>query len=315
MTSPPLTSTLGRLKAELRVRAETYHLRGLNGVRSHLKLALVERDHAAPVMAETLELSIPTPAGGLPARLYRPHAAADNGPALLFFHGGGFVLCDLETHDALCRRLAAAAGMCVVSAHYRLAPESPFPGQVEDAEAAARWLGLQASSLAIDPARIAYGGDSAGAYLAVAVAAKLNGEQPGFCAGQVLIYPLLQLDDEAWASSVLADTRAVGRLAVRYIRAQLGDGALTAPTLLAADHRTPPTLIATGGLLDPCRRHALDYHELLQAAGARVVLKEYPALTHGLANLTHVAPGASSAVHDIGVRMADLMRLQPEGAR
>jgi acetyl esterase len=103
------------------------HLQSLAGARAALKLALAHRDRNAPAMAEVRELQVPAPAGPLPARLYRPAAAVEPGPVLLFWHGGGFVICDLETHDAFCRRLAAASGLRVISAGYRLAPEAAFP--------------------------------------------------------------------------------------------------------------------------------------------------------------------------------------------
>ena len=129
----------------------------------------------------------------------------------MFFHGGGFVICDIDSHDAPCRRLAGAAGMRVISVDYRLAPEAVFPAQLEDAEAAVRWAIAEAPSLQIDPSRLLVGGDSAGGYISVWVASKLNAERAGTVAGQVLIYPLLELHDDAWAASLSTHSRIVGR--------------------------------------------------------------------------------------------------------
>lgn len=177
------------------------HLQNLRGFRQALSSAHLRLDRAAPVM-ETRDLTIPTPSGPLAARLYRPHAATTAGPAVAFFHGGGFVICDLETHDSLCRWLAHASGLRVLSVDYRLAPEAAFPAQLDDGEAATRWASLNADLLGLDPDRLLLGGDSAGAYIAVEVAAKLNAERPRAIAGLVLLYPLLELGDEAWASSI-----------------------------------------------------------------------------------------------------------------
>ena len=198
-----------------------------------MRLALAGRDRTAPSMAETIELAFDAPAGMLAARCYRPAGAVAGGPGLVFFHGGGFVISDLASHDALCRRLAHAARIAVIAAAYRLALEAPFPAQVDDGLAAARWALDRAPSLGVDPARLSLGGDSAGAYIAVAVTRRLNAERRDAIAGQVLIYPLLQLEEELWASAVLADARVLGRLAVRYIRAQLKAVAMPAPSLPA----------------------------------------------------------------------------------
>ncbi len=285
--------------------ADALHLRGLRSVRSAMAGPRTRFDRGAPAM-ETRKLAIPTAAGPLKARFYRPALAGAVGAGRVFFHGGGFVICDVETHDALCRRLADAAGMRIVSVDYRLAPEAPFPAQIEDAEAAVRWALAQASSLAIDPARLLVGGDSAGGYLAMAMATKLNAERPGAIAGQVLIYPLLALDDEAWAASLSTHSRMLGRVTLSYIRHQLH--LETVPASLAEGDLAPlpPTLIAVGGQLDPCRPEGLRLAARLREANMPVRLLEYPRLPHGFASLTHLSAASRRAVAEIGQRAAEL---------
>ena len=120
-------------------------------------------------IAATEALTIPGPGGDIPARLYRG-AEQPSAPALLFLHGGGWVLGNLDSHDGICRRIAARTGACVLAIDYRLAPEHPFPAAVDDSSAALRYLADNADRLGIDPARIAVGGDSAGANLAAVLA-------------------------------------------------------------------------------------------------------------------------------------------------
>jgi acetyl esterase len=295
----------------LRTTAKALQVQGLRGVRDALSTALIALDHDAPAM-ETRELDIPIAGGSLPARLYRPAAAEPRGPALVYFHGGGFVVCSLATHDALCRRLARASGMPVISVGYRLAPESPFPGQLDDGEAAVRCVAQQADELQIDPARLLVGGDSAGGYIAVAVAAKLNAERADSIAGQVLFYPLLQLDDATWASSVFADSRIVGRVVVRYIRQQLAAGDLAIPSLTEMElTHLPPTLLAVGGPLDPTRPDGVRFTARLRAAGKPVTLLEYAALPHAFASLTHISPIARRAVEAMGEAAAAMVAAAP----
>ena len=150
-------------------------------------------------------------------------------------------------------------------------------------------------------------GDSAGGYVAVAIAAKLNAERPGAVAGQPLLYPLLELGDEAWASSIFAHARIIGRVAVRYIRSQLGPHADDAATLLDLDPALmPPTVIATGGHLDPCRPDARRLAERLREAGRPTTQLDYPRLPHGFGSITHVSAASRRAMTEIGAATRDL---------
>ena len=274
------------------------HLAGLNRIRNTTAMVLARRDKGAPVMRETRNLAI-LDAQASSARLFTPVGALPVGPALIFFHGGGFVLGGLESHEALCRRLADVSGLRVILATYRLAPEHVFPAQIEDAEVTVRWVLAHAADLGIDPAHLALGGDSAGGYLAIAVTRMLNQQTPGAIKAQVLFYPLMHLEDAAWADSVFKDFRVLGRAAIRYINAQFA-GAPPPSLLGSADALTPPTIITVGGQMDPVRPDVLTYAEELRAAGIAVTLFEHPLLPHGFGNLTHVAAEARTALAEVG---------------
>lgn len=291
----------------LRERATLEQRRALERMRQAARFVMSRRDRSLPLLARISNLTLPGPAGPLPARLYVPRAATANGPTLVFFHGGGFVVCDIETHDAFCVRLADEAGVKVISCDYRLAPEAPFPAQLDDALAACRWILDQAGELEINPDALALGGDSAGGYLALAATRRLNAERPGAVKALLLVYPLLHLDDEIWANSLLEDSRVVGRLAVGFIRAQLAT--TEAPSLLNdIDPATPPTLLVAGGALDPCRPDAIALGEKLAGAGVAVETRWFEDQMHGFINLTHLNAAIREAVAEIGQRTGRLLR-------
>jgi acetyl esterase len=296
----PLTSVFAE-------RVAGAHRFGLERVRRAVRFAVAHRDRKLPRLAQIRNLDYSAASGKRAARLYVPLHAPAVGPAILFFHGGGFVISDIETHDALCQRLADAAGVRVVSAAYGLAPEHPFPSQIDDARAAFAWLLDQAAELGVDVDRIAVAGDSAGAYLAATVANEANIRRPGAVKAQGLFYPLVHLDDEIWAQALLRDARLIGRLAVAYINAQLAEA--RAPSLLAAvGSATPPTFLVSGAGLDPVRSDAIAYTEALEAAGVPVELRAYPGQAHGFVNFTHVLPVAVEAVAALGARLGKALR-------
>lgn len=290
----------------LRDRAALEQRRALERMRQAARFVMSRRDRSLPLLARISNFTLPGPAGPLPARLYVPGAATADGPTLVFFHGGGFVICDIETHDAFCVRLADEAGIKVISCDYRLAPEAPFPAQLDDALAACRWILDHAKALEINPDALALGGDSAGGYLAMAATRRLNAEKPRTVKAQLLVYPLLHLDDEVWADSLLEDSRLVGRLAVSFIRAQLATA--DAPSLLDdIDPATPPTLLVAGGALDPCRPDAVTLGRKLADAGVTVETRWFEEQMHGFINLTHVNAAIREAVAEIGQRAGPLL--------
>ena len=146
-------------------------------------------DGPPPEFVRTRDLTCPGPDGEVPLRLFEPGDAGSPAPLLLYLHGGGWVQGDLDTHRGVCGKLAAWAGCKVLAVHYRLAPEHKFPAGLEDCHAAWRWLAANAEGLGADPARLAIGGDSAGANLTAAVCQIVAGEDGPVPAAQLLIYP------------------------------------------------------------------------------------------------------------------------------
>lgn len=290
---------------ELAARASEANIWSLKRVREAMRVALMRRDRNLPHLAELRNLEVKGATGPLDARLYVPKGAPPKGPVLLFFHGGGFVTCDLDTHDALCARLADASGVRVLSCLYRLAPEHAWPAQLEDAKAAARWVAANGRKLGARRGKLLIGGDSAGGYLALATAAAM----PKAFIGQVLIYPLMHLEDDVWSRTMGATSRFIGRIAVRYIETQLAAGGARAPSLLADGAVAPlPTVIARGGHLDPCGPDGGALAERLRALGAKVEDRVYPGLLHGFANLTHASAASRNAVEEIGRLAGELAR-------
>ncbi|MBK9134724.1 MAG: alpha/beta hydrolase [Betaproteobacteria bacterium] len=260
-----------------------------------------------PALAEVRDLSMPGPGGGaLPLRFYRPAAtsAGHTPPLLVYFHGGGWTIGDLDTHDVLCRQLALAGGCAVLSVDYRLAPEHRFPAAVDDCIAATRWASAQAATLGIDASRIAVGGDSAGGNLA-AVVAIAERDVPGGTgvpiAAQLLIYP--GTDMRAVAPShqsngqgylLTADSIAYYRGHYTPEPAQWSDW--RASPLLASNHaRLPPALVLTAGF-DPLRDEGRQYADALSAAGNRVQYICFERQVHGFFTMSKVLDEADSAV-------------------
>ena len=249
-------------------------------------------------LARIEDLKIEGPGGPLRARYYEA-AGAGAAPLIVFFHGGGFVCCGIDTHDSICSWLAKASQGRVLSVDYRLAPETPFPGQLQDARAACAWAFQNAHRFGAAPNRIALAGDSAGAYLAATMALEINRAIPGAAALQILLYPLIHVHDTMWADEELRNFRFLGRVACIYIAKSLGAEAL--PSLLDIDlSAAPPTIIAGGGPMDPVRADVRAFVAALRDAGVRVTKRKYPALMHGALNFTAYSRTATSALQEVG---------------
>ncbi len=254
-----------------------------------------------PTVAEVVELHTD---GGVPLRLYRP-LDAGNGcgvkPVLLYFHGGGWTIGDLDTHDVLCRQLCAAAGIVVVAVDYRLGPEHRFPAAVDDCLEATRWVQREAAALGVDATRLAVGGDSAGGNLAAVIALSLRDAGDAAPAFQLLIYPAT--DQRALAPS--HTTNAQGYLltaeSIEYYRGHYFASAAQwadwrGSPLLAADHtRLPPALVLTAGY-DPLRDEGLQYADALSAAGNQVQYICFERQVHGFITMGRVLDEAQTAV-------------------
>jgi acetyl esterase len=291
--------------AQLANAMSVSHRWALRRARAAFHVGLAGRDKSLPGLSERRILQLSGGDGPLEGRLYTPVGVSVGAPLLLYFHGGGFVVSDLDTHEALCIRLAAAGQMRVLSASYRLAPEHRFPAQLDDAIAVTRWV-LEVSGL-VAAEGLVLGGDSAGAYLAASAAARMQEERRGAITAQLLLYPLLQLDDAVWTSSLLRQTRLIGWAAVRYIKAQILSAGVAAPSLLDRSANLP-TVIATGGVLDPVRDDAIVLADQLRSAGVRVIWREYPRLIHGFGNLTHVSEAMRQAVAEVGALIGEMAR-------
>jgi acetyl esterase/lipase len=223
----------------------------------------------------------------VPLRLYRPIGSGGGpSPALLFFHGGGWVLGDIETVDNLCRRLANASGCVVVSVDYRVSPESKFPGPLEDCFEAARFISADAESLGIDPRRIAVGGDSAGGNLAAAVALEAKRRDDPSIAFQLLIYPIADFAFETTSYAENAEGYGLSREMMGWYWGQYlaspEDGNLPLASPLRAQDLSglPPALVITAGY-DVLRDEGQAYAARLAEAGVPTLLHHYPGMIHG----------------------------------
>ena len=252
------------------------------------------------------DLSIPGPAGQIPARHYRPMTAVP-APLLVFYHGGGWTIGDLDTHDALCRLTCRDADIHVLSIDYRLAPEHPAPAAVEDAYAAFRWAHDHATDFGAIGRKVAVGGDSAGGNLAAVVCQLARNENPMSPKPvlQWLIYPRTDLTAQTRSLSLFAEgflltKRDIDWFESNYLRGS--DMEPTDPRLspLLADSLAglPPALIAITGF-DPLRDEGDGYAEALRAAGTPVDLRSFRSLTHGFANLFPLGGGSALATTEL----------------
>lgn len=262
-----------------------------------------------PVVDDVRTLAVPRPDGGsVPLRLYRPAGLPAAAPVLVYFHGGGWTIGDLDTHDVLCRELALGAGCAVAAVDYRLGPEHRFPAAVDDALLATRWVQAQAKTLGVDPARLALGGDSAGGNLAAVVALALRDAEADAGAGdapaprlQLLVYPATDMRAGAPSHQANGDGYLLTRDSIAYFRghyiadeAQWSDW--RASPLLHADlSRLPPALVLTAGF-DPLRDEGRAYADALSAAGTPAQYVCFERQIHGFITMGRVVPEARTAV-------------------
>ena len=243
---------------------------------------------------------IPGPGGDVPVRIYRPHGHSETRTAVVFCHGGGFVLCDLESHDGFCRAMARHTESVVVSVDYRLAPEHPAPAAVQDVFATFCWVIGHASELGLDPARVLIAGDSAGGNLAAVTALQCREDGGATPVGQVLIYPVIDPTFDTSSYQAYASGYVNTRAAMQWYWEQyLGGSSLPSPAYLAAPGRAtsheglPPAVVVTAGL-DVLHSEGVAYADRLRAAKVRVVHRDYPGLFHGFVTIMPFAAGASA---------------------
>jgi len=264
-------------------------------------LAEAADDTSAPALTETY--TIDGPGGPLAVRLYHaPDAASGPAPALVYFHGGGWVAGGLATHDGVCRRLCVASGATVLAVDYRLAPEHPFPAAYNDALAATRWTFAHAIGLGLNPRRIAVGGDSVGAGLAAAVA---QGARELPIAAQLLICPILDVaamtpSREAFARGYFLSHDAFARDLADYAGADAPTDDLRLSPARADDLAgLAPALIHTAEY-DPFRDGGEAYRARLRTSGVPATAHRHAGMIHYFYALARAIPYAAQAAMEIG---------------
>lgn len=260
-----------------------------------------------PEMASVQNSTIPGPGGPIPVRTYTPKQLRKHdglAPALVFFHGGGWVIGDLDSHDVVCRTLARDGEMIVISVDYRLAPEHKFPAAVDDAIAATKWVSQNAKSLGIDANRISVGGDSAGGNLSaiVAIDARQNGPK---IQGQLLIYPATDFAMTHPSHSEPETSCLLTHTVIRWFRdhylTSLADGEnwKASPARVTDLKQLPPAYVLTAGA-DPLRDEGDEYAKRLESAGVPVTWKTYPGQFHGFITMGKLLTKANGALKEMG---------------
>ena len=250
--------------------------------RAAIRARFVPPAQPQPV-AEVRDQTIPGPAGDIPVRIYRPDGSSL--PILVYAHGGGFVFCDLDSHDGLCREIANRTPAVVVSVAYRLAPEHRWPAAADDFYAATQWAADNASSLGGDAGRVAVGGDSAGGNLAAVTALMARDRGDPTLAAQLLLYPVLAADFDTKSYRLFGRGYYNPRPAMQwywdqYVPTKADRVHPYATPLNAELHDLPPAVLVIAGH-DPLRDEALAYAAELEAAGVRVVRAQFDGAIHG----------------------------------
>lgn len=257
-----------------------------------------------PEVAKVEDLQASGPAGPIPVRLYRAlgTAADERLPVLVYFHGGGWTIGDLDTHDIVCREFANLAQCAVISVDYRLAPEHKFPAAVEDAIAATHWTGRMAETLGLDPARVAVGGDSAGGNLAAVVALTLRDAGGPPLAMQVLIYPAVDMtvDREShrkFAEGYLLTRESIQWFVSNYLRGAEDVADWRASPLRASDLAgVAPAYVITAGF-DPLLDEGKAFADRLHEAGVPVTYECFEGMIHGFVTMGGVIAAAHHAIY------------------
>ncbi|MGB5078194.1 MAG: alpha/beta hydrolase [Sphingorhabdus sp.] len=267
-----------------------------------------------PAVKSVRDLEIPLDGRTLTARLYVPDNAQDLPPLTLFYHGGGWVTCTLETHDVTCRELARASGSAILSVAYRLAPEHPYPAPVEDCYDSLVWAAANARQLAVDGARLAVAGDSAGGNLSAAVAIMCRDRNGPELRHQCLIYPIT--DNDFTTASYTENGGGEYFLGLDFMRwfwkHYLGDpdgNAAPLATILRTPslEGLPPAMVLTAEY-DPLRDEGMAYAARLKAAGVQVEAVVAPGMIHGFFGMSQAVPDAMTWIKQAGDALSSALR-------
>ena len=319
MTAPSTTALDPQARAviDLVIRSgrPAYHQLSPKDARQLFRETRPASTPTPPQIGMVRDLTADGPLGPIPLRVYRPAGVPASTPlaVLVFFHGGGWVIGDLETHDVLCRQLTAGSGVSVVSVDYRLAPEHKFPAAVDDAWAATRWVVAHAGELAVDARRLAVGGDSAGGNLAAVVALLARDKGAPAIAVQVLIYPVTDLVGETRSYRDFAEGYLLTREGMRWFIAHYLTAEAEAADWRASPLRAqslaglPPALIVTAGF-DPLRDEGEAYAERLRDAGVRVDSVCYGGMIHGFVPMGRLLDTAGRAISLIAGSLSQALR-------
>ena len=328
---PPLEIDGQVLDPQLQLALAIRRRRGVRGLveptieaarRRYRRDMVVHRGPKTPVGA-VRELVIASPGREIPARYYGPPETGDEvgrqAPLLVFLHGGGFVIGDLDTHDEACRILCRHGNLHVLAVDYRLAPEHPFPAALDDAWSAYAWARSHAAHLGADPACITIGGDSAGGNLAAVTVQRAKAEGVPMPAAQLLVYPATDTrDTDRHPSQALFGEGLFLTNADRdaFTRAYIGgsgvahDDPRVAPLRARDLAGLPPALVVTAGF-DLLRDEAEAYGRALQRAGGHVQLLRYPSMAHGFINLTGICRAAREATVEVATTLRALLDAAP----
>jgi acetyl esterase len=263
-----------------------------------------------PKLASVSDLEMPGPGGPIRLRHYRPVTAAEL-PLVIYFHGGGFVLGSLDSHDRLMRLLALDSGAALIGVDYRLAPEHPFPAGLDDCVAAVRWIRAESRRLGVDPERVVLGGDSAGANLALASLLDLHAAGDPPCRGAALLYGCYWRRLDTPSHTKFGDgSWRLGSAEMRWFwQYYLGDRAAPDPRgePIYAELRGLPPLFVTAAALDPLGDDTAELGRRLDAAGVAHQLQVYPGVVHGFMQMTERSSAARAAVRDAGAAIRAML--------
>lgn len=267
---------------------------------AYMKSRAILQPEPEPV-AEARDLAAPGPHGPIPLRLYRPQGGAAPLPGLIYYHGGGWLLGGIDSHDVVCRRFANAARCVVVSVDYRMAPEHKFPAAVDDCAAATGWAIGQAAALGMDPARVAVGGDSAGGNLAAVMALMARDGALPRLAYQLLIYPATDMTMTTVSSQTVGPGVPLTSATMKWFIDHYMRGPedridwRASPIRAASVAGTAPALVLTAAA-DPLRDEGIAYAARLEREGVRTTAIHLTDQIHGFLSMGKVIRAADTAI-------------------